>query len=331
MEKSILNFPKQFAFRPKIENAKNLRPAENFIVAGMGGSALAAELLKTAHPELNLIVWKSYDLPSVRRSLGAGNPSKTYHLKPNTLLVASSYSGSTKETLSAFESARKRKLNIAVLTVGGKLLALAKKYKVPYIQMPETGIQPRMSAGLNLVSLAQFIGLKDQPQIHSLAKSLKPEIWRAKGKALSENLWDQVPVIYSSAQNFPIAMNWKIKFNENAKIPSFANFFPELNHNEMTGFDVKKTTANLSSNLHLIFLEDGADHPRIKRRFAVTKKLLTEKGINLSEIPISGKNTWEKIFSSTLLADWTSFYLAKYYGVDPEQVPMVETLKKLIR
>ncbi|MEK7180944.1 MAG: bifunctional phosphoglucose/phosphomannose isomerase [Patescibacteria group bacterium] len=320
MEKTILNFAKQFEFRLKVQSAEKLKPAENIIVVGMGGSAFPAEILKTAHPELNITNHRSYDLPHL-----------TSNIQRQTLVITSSYSGTTEETLSSFEKAIKQKLNLTAVTMGGKLLALAKKYKVPYIQIPDTKIQPRMSTGFFVAAFSKLIGLKNEKELASLSKTLKPIAWQKKGKALSENLWDQLPVIYASEKNSAIAQVWKIKFNENGKIPAFWNFLPEMNHNEMTGYDATKTTASLSSNLHLIFLEDSSDHPRIKKRFSVTKKILGAKGLNLTSVPLSGKNIWEKVFNSLLLADWASLYLARYYGNDPEQVPMVEEFKKLIR
>ncbi len=320
MEKSIISFPKQFEFRQKIQNSGNLKSAENFIVAGMGGSSFPAELLKIAHPELNLTVWKSYDLPPI-----------TYNLSPKSLIICSSYSGNTEETLSAFEKARKQKLNLAVVGMGGKLLSLAKKNKIPYIQIPNIKIQPRMATGFFISALSKFMNLKSEKELFALSKTLKPVEWQKKGKALSEILWDQLPILFASEKNFALARVWKIKFNESTKIPSFANFIPELNHNEMTGFDAIKTTSSLSSGFHFIFLEDSSDHPRIKRRFAVTKKILNAKGLNLSSVSLTGKNIWQKIFNSTLLADWTAFHLAKYYGVDSESIPVVEEFKRLIK
>ncbi|MEK7138336.1 MAG: bifunctional phosphoglucose/phosphomannose isomerase [Patescibacteria group bacterium] len=320
MEKSILSLPKQFAWQPKVENPANLKSSENIIVAGMGGSAFPVGILKIAHPELNITNHRSYGLPHL-----------TSNILRQTLVITSSYSGNTEETISSFEEARKKKTPVAVLTVGGKLLALAKKHKVPYIQIPDTGIQPRAATGFVVVGLSKLLGLKNEKNFSALSKSLKSEKWSKVGKALAENLWDQIPVVYASAKNADLARVWKIKFNENTKIPAFWNFLPEMNHNEMTGFDSAKTTAKLNQNLHLIFLEDLMDHPRTRKRFAVTKKILTQKGISNSSVPIAGKNIWEKIFNSTLLADWTSVHLAKYYGVDPENVPMVEQFKKLIK
>lgn len=320
MEKSILNFPKQFAWNPKVENSVKLKKSENIIVAGMGGSAFPVGIFKIAHPELNIVNHRDYSLPSIPHTLN-----------PKPFVICCSYSGNTEETISSFEEARKKKIPVAILTVGGKLLELAKKYKVPYVQIPDTGIQPRAATGFMVVGLSKLLNLKNEKSFTSLSKNLKPQKWQPVGKALSENLWDQTPIIFASHKNADLARVWKIKFNENTKIPAFWNMLPELNHNEMTSYDVVKTTAKLSDNLHLIFLEDSTDHPRIKRRFTVTKKLLTEKGISISEVPLAGKNIWEKIFSSTLLADWTSVHLAKYYGVDPENVPMVEKFKKLIK
>ncbi len=320
MEKSILEFPKQFGYELKIQNQQNLKSAESFVVAGMGGSAFPAELIKIAHPELNISVHRNYNLPTIPKTQN-----------PKYLVICSSYSGNTEEPLSAFAEAQKQKLNLAVLTIGGKLLALAKKYKVPFIQIPDTKIQPRRATGLMVKGLSELMGLGESKELSLLAKNLKPQSLLKQGKGLAENFWDQVPIIYASEKNLSLAYNWKIRFNENAKIPAFINFFPELNHNEMTGYDLKKTTSSLSANFHFLFLKDSTDHVRNRKRLAVTGKIFKSKGLNVTEINLEGVNVWQKIFNSILLADWTSFYLAEYYGVDPEAIPMVENFKKQIR
>lgn len=320
MEKSILEFPRQFSYELKIQNKESLKPAESFAICGMGGSAFPAELIETAHPELNISVCRNYNLPTIPKTQ-----------KSKYLVICSSYSGNTEEPISAFAEAQKQKLNLAILTVGGKLLALAKKYKVPFIQIPDTKIQPRRATGLMVRGLSELMGLGESKEFSLLTKSLKPQSLLKQGKGLAENLWDQVPIIYASEKNLSLAYNWKIRFNENAKIPAFTNFFPELNHNEMTGYDLKKTTSSLSSNFHFLFLKDSTDHVRNRKRLAVTGKIFKSKGLNVTEINLEGVNVWKKIFNSILLADWTSFYLAEYYGVDPEAIPMVEDFKKQIR
>jgi glucose/mannose-6-phosphate isomerase len=132
-------------------------------------------------------------------------------------------------------------------------------------------------------------------------------------------------VIYASNRNYSIAYNWKIKFNETGKIPAFCNVFPELNHNEMTGFDIRD---KLSENFHFIFLHDSADYERIQKRMYVTAEQLKERGFSVEHIDVQGISPLSKIFSSLVFADWASLYVAKQYGREPEDVPMIEELKK---
>ena len=147
---------------------------------------------------------------------------------------------------------------------------------------------------------------------------------------LAETLKGKVPVIYSSATNKSIAYNWKIKFNETGKIPAFYNVVPELNHNEMTGFDAKESSAKLSENFHFIFLKDDSDHPQNLKRMEVMEKLYADRGFPVSVLELRGSSKIEKIFSSLVLADWAAYHTAEIYGLESEQVPMVEEFKKLV-
>jgi glucose/mannose-6-phosphate isomerase len=140
-----------------------------------------------------------------------------------------------------------------------------------------------------------------------------------------------VPIIYASEKNRALAYNWKIKFNETAKIPAFCNVFPELNHNEMTGFDAKTATQFLSDKFYFIFLRDFVDHPGIFKRMALTGELFKKRGFNVEILDFGGENQWLKIFSTLLIADWAAYFTALNYGADPESVPMVEEFKKLMR
>lgn len=321
MEKSIRDFPKQFDFKPKIENQNNLSPCKRFLAVGMGGSAFPAEIIKFACPQTYIRVHKNYNLPNILKSD-----------EKETLVIACSYSGNTEETISAYQEAKKRKLNLAAISVGGKLLELAKKDKVPFIKIPQTGIQPRMALGFILISYLKLFGdEKELKAISGLAKNLNSKTAEKKGKYLAEILWDKVPIIYASEKNSAVAYNWKIKFNESVKIPAFYNIFPELNHNEMTGLDVKKTTKTLSDKFHLIFLKDKTDHPKIIKRMAICEKLYRQMGLGVEVFNLEGKDKWIKIISSIMVVDWTTFNLASYYGNDPEQIPMVEEFKRLIR
>lgn len=321
MYEAIKNFAKQFAYEPKIENAGALIPTTKFLVVGMGGSHLAADLLKVWDPGFDVIVSQDYALPALPENA----------LK-DRLIILSSYSGNTEEVLSAFEEARTKNLPRAVISIGGKLLELAKKYKLPYIQMPDTGIQPRSALGFTLMALLKLMNQQHATaEAHQLSSILKPAELEDQGHKLAERLHNFVPVIYSSLRNLPIAYNWKIKFNETGKIPAFYNVFSELNHNEMTGFDAKGATNLLAKNFYFLLLEDDSDTSKIQKRMQVLAKLYGDRNLKVEFIKLAQHdNIFYKIFSSLILADWTAYYTAKSYDVEPEQVPMVEEFKKLI-
>ena len=153
---------------------------------------------------------------------------------------------------------------------------------------------------------------------------------KEEGKNLAQTLNGSIPLIYASRVNTSLAHIWKITLNETGKIPAFYNVFPELNHNEMTGFDLKERTKHLSERFHFIFLRDQNDHPLVQKRMDVTAQFYRQRGLKVEMLELKGKTVFHKIFSSLLLADWTAYYLALHYGVDPEQIPMVEEFKKLI-
>lgn len=317
LDASIRAFPAQFEFEPKIELRKNLVKRKKFLVCGMGGSQIYVDLFKRAKPEADVIGWRDYDLPQLA------------DLK-DRLVILSSYSGNTEEAISAFHAARKKRAAMAAIAKGGALIALAKEHDVPYIIIPDTGIQPRMATGFMLRALMALMDdRRGLAETCKLVKNLHPGRLEEEGKELAIKLRGRVPVIYASRANEAVAHIWKIKFNENGKIPAFWNFVPELNHNEMTGFDVIPSTRPLASHFHFIFLEDKADDVRNRKRMKVLRGLLEKRGLGVSSAPLK-EDGFGGIFSSALLADWTSYFLAMHYGTEPEEVPMVEEFKKLI-
>ena len=329
MRDAILNFAKQFEYEPVIENAENFVPRDKFIVCGMGGSGHSADIIHTLRPELDILIHRDYGLPKISEKE-----------IQDRLIIISSYSGNTEEPLEAFEEAFRKKLALAAVSVGGKLLDLAKSRDVPFIQLPNIGIQPRSASGFSLMALLRLMSQNQlMTQAGSMARTLKPQDLEKSGKELAEKLKGYVPVIYASSRNYSIANNWKIKMNENSKIPAFCNVFPELNHNEMNGFSAEGGPASggdvseikkLSEKFHFIFLKDSEDHPKIVERMKITAELYRQRDLPVEVIELQGSNSLEKIFNSLLLADWTSFYIGEIYGSEVEQVPMVEEFKKLI-
>lgn len=315
-EQAIRDFPKQFEFTAHCENADNLQAADKFLIVGMGGSHLAADLLRTWKPELDIIINMDYGLPA-------------QHTACRVILV--SYSGNTEEVISALDECEKHEIIPAIISVGGILLDRARAANFPYVQLPNTGIQPRSAVGFMFKALLLLIGEREAiSELEKLAVTLKPEKFEEAGRKIANELRSFVPIIYSSSRNGAIAQNWKIKFNETGKIPAFWNVIPELNHNEMNGFDVTDRTESLSRAFKFIFLEDQGDDPRVQKRFNVLSDLYRKRGLQIESIKLSGETQFEKIFLSLILADWVSFYAAEYYGNDPEQVPMVEAFKKAI-
>ncbi|MEX0930440.1 MAG: SIS domain-containing protein [Candidatus Paceibacterota bacterium] len=326
MEDSILKFPEQFDYEPAVQNAERLAgPFRHFVLDGMGGSHLAADLLKDHNPSLDLYVHRSYGLPNE-----AHHPPADELEKDRTLFIASSHSGNTEEVLDFAEEAFEKGYPLACIATGGKLIKFAEENDLPYIQLPDTGIQPRTALGFALLALVQLIDPDQLLELRAPKNAIDPSSLRPRGEEIAELLRDSVPIIYCSAGNTSIAYNWKIKFNETGKIPAFYNVFPELNHNEMTGFDVAESNKHLSEQFTFIFLRDQNDHEQIRRRIDVCKKLYEDRGFTVLDEHLAGESYFERAFNSLLTADWAALAIATMYGTEPEEVPMVEEFKKKI-
>jgi len=321
MQDAIKNLPKQFAWQPKIENKKSFKRRKQFIVLGMGGSHLAADLILSYDPSVKLTIHSDYSLPKISEK----------ELQ-KSLIIASSYSGNTEEVIDGLREASAKNLSAAVIAVGGKLLEIAKEKNLPYIQLPDTGIQPRSALGFSLKAMLKFIGAREPlKEVKELKKILEPKEFEQAGRELAGKLKGYVPVIYASSRNRAVALNWKIIFNETGKIPAFYNVIPELNHNEMTGFDIKDATKNLSEKFYFIFLRDNADEPRNVKRMEILQKLYQDRGLLVEVIELSGQNFWQKAFSSLVLASWAAVFIAEQYGLESERVPMVEEFKERMK
>lgn len=317
MYESIKNFSKQFSYKPKLINKENLKEAKSFLCIGMGGSALAPQILKTWNKNLDITIRHNYGLPKISLE--------------KKMIILSSYSGNTEEVVDAFIEAKEKNLNIVVISTGGKLLSLAKEHNIPYIEMPSENIQPRMALGLSLKAFLKIMGEENTlEELESFGKNFNPILYEEEGKKLAKKLKDYVPIIYASELNTSLAYIWKIKLNETGKIPAFYNIFPELNHNEMTSFDISKNTKHLSEKFYFLVIKDKKDDVRIVKRINTLEKLFKDRDLKIEILETSGENIWQKIFSSIILADFTAYYIALAYDLNPEQVPMVEEFKKLI-
>src|SRR3990167_10927776 len=322
IHESIKNFSKQLEYQPEIINVDKLGKFERFIFVGMGGSALAPDLLRVSNPELDILIHRDYGLPDL--------PDKVLQ---NSLIILNSYSGNTEEVLSAFKLALSKNLPMVAVSIGGKLLELARQNSIPYIEIPDWGLEPRMALGLNLKALLRV--LSQNQAIDTISKIQLVDSEKT-GKEIAKKLRGFIPIIYSSRKNGPVAYDWKVKINETSKKPSFSNVFPEFNHNEMAGFhpsevsklpscdDCSVCARLLSQNFHFIFLKDLSDNPRTLKRMSVLEELFKKQKLNVETIELAGNNIFAKIFSSLQLADWVSYYIAKEYGIDPTDISAIE-------
>lgn len=315
MEQSIINFNKQFEYEAVIRNSEKLKDKyEHFVLCGMGGSHLAAGIIKAHKPGVELYVHRDYDLP----------PYSEEFLK-NSLLIASSHSGNTEEVISFLNAALDNGLDVVVITTGGELFDIAVSKQLPHVIMPNEGVQPRLALGYSALAIAEVMKDKNLiSEIREAGKKIDPESLKSEGISLLNSIDSKIPVIYSSNKNLAVAYNWKIKFNETAKTPAFYNIFPELNHNEMQGYQEDM----YAGDFHFIFINDSTDNERIQKRMSVFSELLKEKGYEVTNLELAGVNVLEKIFSSLLIADWTALELAKIKNTDPQSVPFIEEFKK---
>ncbi len=318
---AIKNFPKQLAFEAKIENEDKLQQVSRFIVSGMGGSHLAADLIKVWNPYMPCIVHSNYGLPALSHS----------ELE-QSLIVASSYSGNTEEAIDSFQEAIGQNLQIAAIATGGELLKRAQDSKVPFIKLPDTGIQPRSAAGFGIIALLKLMREERSLQeLKELSRLLRPDAFQDGGKRIAEAMKGYIPLVYASDRNKAVADNWKIRLNETGKIPAFTNAVPESNHNEIMGFDLLGETRAIGERFSFIFLLDDDDHPRIRLRMKIMEKIFTERGFSIEKVELKGNTKWEKILTSLLLADWVAFYTAEQYGIGTDVEESIEEFKKLVK
>lgn len=280
----------------------------------MGGSSLPADLFNDLFgEEQGLICHRDYDLP--------------HTVQKKDLIICASFSGNTEETLSSWEQARKNKLARVALTNGGKLAALAKEEKQPLIHIPDC-IQPRCATGYFFGSLLGLMHELDilgshEDTLKKLQDNLlsKQKDLESQGQKLAQNLVDKVPIIYGPTELAGLCRIWKIKFNENSKIQSFANSFPELNHNEMVGY------TKLLMPIAIIHLKWSGMDERITKRMRVMGEVLPQE-IDQYEIKLTGTDLMNSTFEGVLVGDYCSYHLAQNYGIDPTPVAMVEDFKK---
>lgn len=350
MRQMILDFPSQF--KVGLEAAKGLRikgkfdPSpltkgegfDNVVVSGMGGSAWPTDVLLSWIPAISnkIFINRTYNLPQ--------------WADKKTLFIFSSYSGNTEETISSYNEAIKKGFTSIAIASGGELKELSLENKKHLISIP-AGFPPRLATGyifsalVSILSQAKIIEDKSE-EILRMAVGLEPKKLEKKGKKIAEKLFRKIPIIYTSDRFKSLGYVWKAKLNENSKVPVFINYFSELNHNEISGWE------RPLGKFFVIILRDLNDHPQMAKRIKFTRDFLRAKKIESEVIDINphtksfgagvnpircllsngvkGESDFSRIFNTILLGDWVSYYLALNYRIDPMSLEVVERLKKVL-
>jgi len=297
------------------------------VVAGMGGSGLAAKMVKSwPAPPVHYDVVQNYDLPEYADQF--------------TLLICSSYSGNTEETLSVLEQAMSRPEDIRPMVVvvasGGKLLAAAQAQNLPFVQLPG-GFPQRMTLGYQMRALLEILeqtgvlaGMMGQLDdaadwLHEHMDDWLPVVPAAKNpaKQLALELMGKSPVMYAGPRLFPVAYKWKINFNENAKNVAWCGELPEFSHNEFLGWTSHPTEKPYA----VIDLRSNFEHERVQKRFEITERLLSGKRPAAHVVQAQGDNLIKQLLWTTTFGDFVSLYLALLNGLNPSPVDLIEKFK----
>ena len=298
------------------------------VVCGMGGSAMAGELLRSAFRDLIGVpveVNRRSDLPA--------------YAGPATLVVGSSYSGLTSETLAAFKEAVTRGSRLLAVTSGGPLGVDATAAGAPVVGLP-AGYQPRAALGhlgFALVGALEAMGLlptaaadvdETVAELERLATHMTPDVPATSNpaKQLATLIGDRVPVIWGAETvGEAAAMRWKTQLNENGKVPAFSSSMSELDHNEVVGW-----TRPYGSTFTLIALRHDGEHPEVKARFPLSYQIARDAGVETEEVRAGGTSSLARLMGLILVGDFVSAYVGLRRGIDPTPVDVITRLKSAL-
>lgn len=292
--------------------------------AGMGGSAIGADLIRAYSYSMcpyPIQVVRHYEIPN--------------WVDENTLFISCSFSGNTEETLTALTAAREKGAQTIGVTSGGEMMLKAAKEEFDYIKIPG-GMPPRTALGYSFVPLYrifQYLGflddidgeLKETASFLTEQNELLSDPSDNEALTLAEELNDTLPIFYSDATMMePVNLRWRGQFAENAKTLAYGNTLPEMNHNEIVGWE---RIVHLTGRLSVVLLIDKEDNPRVQRRMEIVEELVEDQTASLHVLKTRGQTRLTRMFSLIQLADWTSFYLAALNNVDPTPIAKIDLLK----
>jgi len=294
----------------------------SIVFCGLGGSAIGGDLVNdylASEWKNPFLVVRGYNLPAF--------------VNESTLVIISSYSGNTEETISCLKQALKKKSKIIVITSGGMISEVAKKNNLPQLNL-QSGFQPRYALGQGffaLLKILQELRLADEDEnvekIVNLWKQKADEYSSENNLALrtANELVGFIPVIYSSEFFASTGYRFKSQLNENSKLHAFHNVIPEMNHNEIIGWESFKEK---QFSAKVIYLLDKEFQTQNLKRFEILKGMLTEKKVDVLTLTSNETSKKVRIFDLIFLTDWISFYLSVLRGFDPSEIDFIHRMKQ---
>lgn len=328
VKKSLELLPEQFEEAWKassnVKHDLNADEIKNIVVCGMGGSRftpLTVKYLFEDKLKVPYLICDSYNLPGF--------------VDESSLVILSSYSGTTEEVISCMQEAFRKGSKIAAVASGGEIVKVAKEKSLPsYIIDPKSNPsgQPRLAAGYMLgghMGLLKSFGLLDitDGEIKESLNYVRDLISQGDGKykGYADKLKDKYPFIIVSEHLRGFANGFANQINENAKAISDFRYISELNHHLMEGL---ANPSWFKEKGLFVFMKSSLYHPRIQKRFDLTKEVVSKQGIETFEIELSGKTKLDQVLEGFTISGFTTYYLSKIYNVDPIKIPWVDYFKE---
>ncbi|TSA44289.1 hypothetical protein D4R51_04185 [bacterium] len=313
-EKNLLEFKRQLSFKnlssTNLKKLAGIKP-DGLVICGMGGSGLPGLILEKLAGELKIPV----PVVSVRDEF----LPKTGFKKPLFIIV--SFSGETAETIKGLKSALHLKnASVAIVTGGGKLKKLATKKNLPLILFSPSNLTPREASGTMFYGIIEILRTVFNLKVNLSPKLANPIQLKVLGEELAKAARGRNVLIFTDSDFSHLGYIWKINLNETAKIPAFANVYPELFHNEISEFEGK------TGSWIILWLKNKSSPEN--KRIKIIEKILGKRDVKSIEVPLTGKNKREKTWNGVLLSHWMSLGLAKINKVDPRKTKTIDELKK---
>ncbi|MCB9064220.1 MAG: bifunctional phosphoglucose/phosphomannose isomerase [Chitinophagales bacterium] len=321
MKNLVQNFPTQLHEAILIGKSHRFATPKkkfaNVVLTGLGGSGIGGSIVQNFtfdKLKVPFIVNKDYFLPAF--------------VNNESLVIVSSYSGNTEETIQAMKQALKAKATVVCITSGGTIGEMAKRRKLDCILLP-SGMPPRACIGYSMTQVLyvlQGMGLLKyafEKELTASIKLLKNNVRsiQSKARSLAKKLYGTTPIIYSGPEFEGMAIRFRQQINENGKMLCWHHVIPEMNHNELVGWRDK------TSSRSVVILRSKDDYVRTQLRMEINKKVIKKYTKKLTELYSEGNSYWEQVFYFIHLTDWVSVYLADMRNQDAVEVKVIDFLK----